>query len=333
MMMLTDPPRHAKLRQIVNKGFTPRSLAPREPAVRALCREIVDSVAARGSCDFVVDVAARLPTAVICQMMGIPEAFWDHVIGLTNRLFGSSDPEYQEGGSVEQTARAVQVELFMFFGTLIEERRKRPGADLVSAILQGEVEGERLDDMEVLFNCILFLVAGQETTRNAISGGILELIRSPEERARLAREPEIMPNAVEEILRWSTPVAHVMRTATRDLEIGGRKVKEGERVVAWLASANRDERVFADPYRFDLARSPNDHLAFGFAEHFCLGANLARLEIRAMVEEVLSRLHGLELAGEPVRLRSNFAAGIKHMPIRFQPSPSPAGSVSIANHS
>ena len=187
--------------------------------------------------------------------------------------------------------------------------------------MRGEVEGEGLSDSEMLFNCFLFVVAGQETTRNAISGGMLALLQNPQQRERLAKDRALMPTAVEEILRYASPVTHIMRTAKHDVEMHGQKIRAGDRVVIWNASANRDAAAFPDPDRFDVGRTPNDHLAFGHGEHFCLGANLARLEVKVMLEELLDRLPDIEQAGEVRKLRSHFVAGIKHMPVRFTPAP------------
>ncbi len=319
MMITTDPPRHSRVRQIINRRFTPRALAPYEPHVRKIADEIIDGVIERGECDFVVDVAARLPTAVICDMMGISREHYELMFTLANMSIGFDDPEYQQGKSAMETGQYAQAQVFMFFSKLIEERRKNPGDDLVSALVQGEAEGTRLTDLEILFNCFLLIVAGQETTRNATSGGMLALIDNPEQRRRFTGDPAVMPTAIEEFLRYSSPVTHILRTAKVETELHGNKVKPGDRVVIWNASANRDESAFAEPDRFDITRAPNDHLAFGHGEHFCLGANLARMELRVILESIARRIPDMELAGQVERLRSNFVAGIKHMPVLFQP--------------
>ena len=319
MMILTDPPRHTKMRQLINRRFTPRALAPHEPHVRAITTEIIDSVAERGECDLAVDVAAKLPTAVICEMLGIPREDWELMFTLGNMSLGAEDPEYQMDGSAQKTAAKAQQEVFGYFMARITERRKTPGDDLVSALCQGEIDGVPLSDIEILFNCFLLILGGQETTRNAISGGMNELMRNPEQRARLAADRSLMPTAIEEILRWTSPITHIMRTATRDVEMKGRTIRKGDRVLLWNASANRDEDVFTQPYRFDIERSPNDHLAFGYGEHFCLGANLARVELRVILDELLTRLPDMQVAGAMERLRSNLLAGIKHLPVRYSP--------------
>ncbi|HTR61517.1 MAG TPA: cytochrome P450 [Candidatus Binataceae bacterium] len=319
MMITTDPPRHGQIRQMMNRRFTPRALAPHELHVRAITTEIIDAIAPRGECDLVVDVAARLPTAVICEMLGVPREDWDMMFALGNMALGGEDPEYQVEGSAQKTGVQAQMQIFNYFMKLISERRANPGDDLVSAIVNGEIEGDRLSDIEVLFNCFLLILGGQETTRNAITGGMNALMHSPADRDRLSRDPSLMPTAIEEILRWTSPITHIMRTATCDVEIRGRTIHKDDRVVIWNPSANRDEDVFADPYKFDITRHPNDHLAFGYGEHFCIGANLARLELRVMLDELLRRVPDMAPAGPPEKLRSNLLAGIKHLPVTFSP--------------
>ncbi len=317
MMILTDPPRHGRMRQMLNRRFTPRALAPREPHIRAITNQIIDAVAKDGHCDLVVDIAAKLPTAVICEMLGVPREDWDLMFALGNMTLGSEDPEYQVDGSAQKTGAQAQMEIFNYFMKLIGERRSNPQTDLVTALVQGEIDGDRLTDLEVLFNCFLLILGGQETTRNALTGGMNELMRRPAERDRLVNDRSLMTPAIEEILRWTSPITHIMRTAKRDVEIRGRRIREGDRVVLWNPSANRDEEVFDDPYRFDITRYPNDHIAFGYGEHFCIGANLARLEMRVMIDELLRRMPDMAPAGPVERLRSNLLAGIKHLPITF----------------
>ncbi|HWO93922.1 MAG TPA: cytochrome P450 [Dehalococcoidia bacterium] len=320
-LIMTDPPKHTKHRQLVNKRFTPRGVAPNEAHIREIVNDILDEVAPRGECDFVIDVAARLPTAVICEMMGIPRQDWDMMFELGNKLIGAQDPEYQGDADVQRTGLQAAMEMTMYFAKIVEERKRNPGDDLVSALVHGEIDGEKLSDIDLYADCVLFILGGQETTRNATSGGVAAVIERPEERARLLADPSLVPTWVEESLRWTSPITHVRRTATRNTELGGYAIREGDYVVIWIASANRDEDVFPDPFRFDVGRTPNEHLAFTYGEHFCLGSNLARLELRVMFEEVRRRLlPTMELVGPPERLRSNFVSGIKHMPVRFEPS-------------
>lgn len=320
MMIITDPPRHVRLRRLVNKGFTPRATALLEPSVRDITTKIIDDVAPRGSCDFVTDVAALLPLAVICSMMGIPQSDWPMMFELTNQGLGSEDPEYQTvPGSGPETAARSRMEMFAYFKRQAEERRRERRDDLVSVLVGSEVDGESLSEEELLFFCQLLILAGNETTRNAISGGLLALFEHPEQRARLQNDPALLPTAVEEILRWSSPVAHMMRYVTRDTVLGGQPLRAGERVLLWYPSANRDEEVFPNANTFDVGRTPNEHIAFGIGQHFCLGASFARLELRVMFEMLLARLPDIAPAGPVDRLRSGFIGGIKHMPVQFTP--------------
>ncbi len=326
MMIMTDPPRHGKIRSLINRRLTPRAVNLFEPHIRKITTEVIDAVIEKGECDFVVDIAGKLPTAVICEMMGIPQEYWDRMFALGNQSIGVEDPEYQQGRTAQETGMAAQAQVFSHFSMWIADRRKQPTEDLISALIHGDVDGDKLTDLEVLFNCFLLIIGGQETTRNATSGGILALIENPAEGARLKKDPGMLNVAIEEFLRWTSPVTHIMRVAKKDGELRGQKIRKGDKVVIWNASANRDESIFPHPEVFDIARTPNDHLAFGHGEHFCIGANLARLELRVMIEEVMARMPDVELAGPVERLRSNFVAGIKHMPVRFTPSRRSAGA-------
>jgi cholest-4-en-3-one 26-monooxygenase len=322
MLITMDPPRHVRLRRLVNKGFTPRMVAQLEPHIRAITNEIIDGVAPKGRCDFVTDVAAQLPLAVICTMMGLPREDWELMFALTNRVLGASDPEYQtEEGNQEETALAGYREMFGYFARQVAARRRERRDDLVSVLTGAEIDGEQLNDEEILYFCYLLILAGNETTRNAISGGLLALLEHPAEFARLRDNPALLSTAIEEILRWTSPVMHMARIATRDVELRGQQIRAGQKVLLWYPSANRDEEIFPEPDRFDIGRTPNDHIAFGLGEHFCLGAGLARLELRVMFETLLERLPDLALDGEAERLRSTFIGGIKHMPVRFTPQP------------
>jgi len=317
-MITTDPPRHVRLRRLVNKGFTPRMIALMEPGIRDMTHRIIDNVLPRGECDFVTDVAAQLPLAVICTMLGAPEEDWPLLFSLTNQVLGPDDPEYQtEGRDRRETAAHGSRQMFAYYARTVAARRREPQEDLVTHLTQAEIDGEVLSESEILAFCQLLVLAGNETTRNAISGGLLAFLEHPDQWERLRADRSLMPTAVEEILRWSSPLAHMMRTATRDVEIRGQQIKAGERVILWYPSANRDEEIFADPYRFDIGRTPNEHLAFGYGEHFCLGSGLARLEIRVMFEVLLDRLTNIEQVGAVERLRSTFLHGIKHLPIRY----------------
>lgn len=316
LLINMDPPQHTKYRRLVSRAFTPRIVATLEPHVRALARDIIDRVAERGECDFVTSIAAELPLQVIVEMLGVPREDRHLVFDWSNRLIGFDDPEFQN--TLEDGKQAAS-ELWMYAHQLAEKRKQNPEDDLVTALLRGAVDGENLTEMEFDAFFLLLAVAGNETTRNLISGGMLALLAFPDQWQRLRQDPELLPSAVEEMLRWVTPVVHFRRTATQDTRIGAQKIEEGDKVVMFYSSANRDETVFRDADTFDVSRSPNDHLSFGIGEHFCLGANLARLEIRIMFEEILRRLPDIALAGPIRRLRSNLIAGIKTMPVQFTP--------------
>ncbi len=316
-MINQDDPRHTRQRRLVNKGFTPRRVAAQEPHVRAIVAEILDTVAPLGRCDFTQDVAVPLPMIVIAEMLGVRREdrhclqHWSDVL-----ISGSDGPQYVSGEVL-----GAYVEFCEYQRAIIAERRAAPRDDLISILVHAEIDGERLTEEELLAESLLLLVGGNETTRNVISGAMEALIRNPRERARLRANPSLLPLAVEEFLRWVTPILNMRRTATRDIELHGQTIRAGDQVLLMYGSANRDERVFADPQRFDVAREPNNHVAFGFGPHFCLGASLARLEIRVMFEELLRRLPDIELApgAEVVRTPSSFIRGIHSMPVEFAP--------------
>lgn len=322
-----DPPRHVKMRRLVNKGFTPRAVNAMEPKIREMTRQILDEVGDRKSGDFVLEVSSRLPLAVICGLMGLPRESWDLMFELTNAALGAGDPEYQQaqtGASghtdiAKETARRGNMRMAQYFREVMDDRRVNPQDDLISLLLEAEVDGDKLTEGEILAFCNLLVVAGNETTRNAISGGMVVLDQHPEERAKLQSDmPKYIDGAVEEMLRWTSPLHHMTREATEDFEIRGQHISPGEKVIMWYPSANRDEEVFEDPYRFDIERSPNDHLAFGIGEHFCLGAGFARKEVRVMFEELFDRYPNIKVTGEPDRLRSSFINGIKHLDVQYQ---------------
>ncbi|HYZ91833.1 MAG TPA: cytochrome P450 [Actinomycetota bacterium] len=323
MMIMTDPPRHTVLRQIVNKGFTHKSVRAMEPHLRGLVTRIIDDVIEKGECDFVMDISRRLPLEVICEMVGVPEGDWEAMFELTNRALGFDDPEFAVN-ETEITAEDIQrtMELFQYMGELIDQRRKDPREDVLTVLVHTEVDGVTLNNGEIFQMFLLLILAGNETTRNASSGGMLALMDNPDQRQKLHENPSIMPMAIEEIVRWTSPVMHFERFVTKDTEIRGQSIAKGDKVVLWYPSANRDEDVFGDTGdTFIVDRKPNEHIAFGKGEHFCLGANLARFELRVLFEELMRRIPVMELAGEPQRLRSNFLAGIKRMPVRFAPGP------------
>jgi cholest-4-en-3-one 26-monooxygenase len=322
MMLVMDPPRHTRYRLLVNKGFTPRMVGLLEDHLRAKARAIVDNVCERGSCDFVADIASELPLQAIAELMGVPQEDRHRLFEWSNRLVGFDDPEFQ--GSREDGLHAA-VEVYTYANQLAARRRDDPRDDIVTRLINAEIDGDRLSEAEFDMFFLLLAVAGNETTRNATAHGMKALIEHPDQYAALVANPDLVDSAVEEILRWATPVLHFRRTARRDYELGGRTIRAGDKVVMWHISANRDETVFEDPFRFDIRRSPNDHIAFGGGgPHFCLGANLARMELRLIFRELVTRLPDLTLDGEVEFLRSNFIGGIKRMPVRFTPSPAVA---------
>jgi cholest-4-en-3-one 26-monooxygenase len=316
MMLGMDPPWHSKYRRLVSGGFTPRTISLLEPHIRQISRELVDGITEKGECEFVREVAAELPLQVIAEFLGVPHEERSRIFQLSNRLIGFDDPEFQTS---PEDGKIAATEMWLFANELAAARRMNPRDDMVSLLLSAEVEGEKLSEMEFNNFFLLLAVAGNETTRNLISGGMLALLEHPRELRRLQSDLSLLPKAVEEMLRWVTPVVHFRRTATEDTVLRGQQIAAGDRVVMFYPSANRDEEVFSDPQRFDIARTPNDHLSFGIGEHFCLGSQLARLEIRIVFEELLRRLAEIELAGPVRRLRSNFISGIKSMPLRFSP--------------
>ena len=321
-MIAMDDPRHARLRGIVSRGFTPRALAKLQGDVERRAIELVDAVIEKGECDFVRDIAAPLPLGIICDMMGIPESQTQFVFEQTNIILGLGDPEYVAAGTNPLIAALNSGRaLAQLMNELATERRRRPKDDLTSQLLNAEIDGETLTDQEIASFFVLLVAAGNETTRNAISHGMKALSDHPDQKTKWAADFEALaPSAVEEIVRWASPVIHFRRTATRDTELGGQKLRAGEKIVLWYNSANRDETVFPDPYRFDVTREPNEHVGFGGpGAHHCLGANLARREITVVFRELLRRLPDLEITGAPEMLRSNFIHGIKRMPCSFTP--------------
>ncbi|HET7722262.1 MAG TPA: cytochrome P450 [Acidimicrobiales bacterium] len=315
MMLNMDPPLHTRYRLLVNKGFTPRMVARLEDDIRARTRETIQAAVERGECDFVTDIAAELPLQVIAEIIGVPQEDRRLVFDWSNRMVGSEDPEYQQAAEAAQTAA---MELYAYCHQLVQEKRGHPGEDVMTVLLNAEVEGHTLTELELDMFFMLLCVAGNETTRNLIAHGQLALFENPDQAAILRDDASAMPTAVEEMLRWGTPVMNFRRTATADTVVGGQEIAEGDAVVMFYISANRDETHFEDPYRFDVRRTPNEHVAFGAGgPHFCLGANLARMEIRVMFEELERMVPDMEQTGPAERLCSNFINGIKHLPVRF----------------
>ncbi len=335
-MINMDDPRHARLRRIVSRGFTPRQLDLFRADVEGVAAGIVDEVIERGECDFVTEVAARLPLRVIVDLMGIPRSEEQFIFDRTNVILGFTDAEYVDPGPDPENPTTyigailgAGQDLANMVTELAEDRIAAPRNDLVTALVTSEVDGEHLSPQELASFFILLVVAGNETTRNAIAHGLWALTEHPDQKQRWLDDVDgVTPTAVEEIVRWSSPVIHFRRTVTEDgVRLGDHEFSEGERVVLWYGSANRDEAVFPGPQRFDVTRTPNEHLGFGGpGPHFCLGAHLARREISVMFRELLRRMPDIHATAEPDRLRSNFINGVKHLPAAFTPGRRSAGS-------
>jgi methyl-branched lipid omega-hydroxylase len=317
-MISTDPPKHTKLRSIVNRGFTPRMVAKAEESVRRRAREIVDTIAPKGKIEFVSEVSAALPVAIICDMVGVPEADRPRLLDLTNRLLAGGDAEY--GGTKESLMQAGH-ELRDYGLRLGKSRLEHPQEDIATTLVHAELDGEALPPEDLGPFILLLIAAGNETTRNAISHGLWALTQFPDEKRRWLEDLDGRAiTAAEEIVRWASPVLHMRRTLTRDVPFGGVEMKKGQKIAMWYISANRDEAHFKDPYRFDITRDPNHQGGFGTGgAHFCLGAHLARREVVVMMTELLRRLPDIEATGKPEKLRSNFVHGIKRLPAAFKP--------------
>jgi len=318
MMLNMDPPQHTRQRSFVNRGFTPRMIGRLAKHIREICDTLLDDVVPRGEADFVTDIAAPLPLQVICELVGAPVTDRDRIFELSNKLVGFDDPEFRS--SPEEGMQAA-AEIYAYAHELAERRRVQPADDIVTRLLQPDDAGEVLSTEEFDLFFLMLTVAGNETTRNAASGGMHAFFEHPGQWQRLLADPGLVPTAAEEIVRWASPVNLFRRTAACDTELGGQAIAEGDKVVVFYAAANRDESVFDRPQEFDIGRDPNPHVGFGAGgPHFCLGRHLAALELRVLLETLAERMPDIELDGEVSRLRSNFLNGIKHMPVRFTPS-------------
>ena len=319
MMLNMDPPLHTRYRRLVNKGFTPRMVNQLHERIHLAADEIIDAVIEKGQADFVLDISAQLPLVVIAELLGVPAEERDRMFNWSNRLVGSEDPEY---GLTEEDATMAAMELYGYAASLFSQKRINPHDDLMSVLAQVELEGERLSEMELELFFLLLTIAGNETTRNLMSGAMVTFFENPDQWQRLLADRELLPSAVDEMLRYVSPVMNFRRQTTEAVELSGVRVPADEKVVFFHISANRDEDVFEDPQRFDIGRDPNPHMAFGGGgPHFCLGANLARMEIKVMFEHLLDRLPDIAPAGPPQRLQSRFISGIKHLPVQFSPAP------------
>ncbi|HEY5108161.1 MAG TPA: cytochrome P450 [Acidimicrobiales bacterium] len=319
IMLNMDPPLHTRYRRLVNKGFTPRMVNQLHERIHVATDAIIDNVIETGSADFVTDIAAELPLVVIAELLGVPNEDRHRMFDWSNRMIGSDDPEYQTAGEAAQMA---SMELYAYASELFGKKRIDPHDDLMSVLTQVDIEGEQLSSFELELFFLLLTVAGNETTRNLISGAMAAFFEHPDQWEKLRADRSLLPDAVEEMLRFVTPVMNFRRQTTSAFELGGQKIEADSKVVFFHISANRDEQVFANPQTFDITRNPNPHIAFGGGgPHFCLGANLARMEIRVMFEHLLDRMPDMEQAGDVQRLQSAFISGVKHIPISFPAGP------------
>ena len=316
-MLYTDPPKHTRYRRLVSKGFTPRMIRLLEQFLAHRATLIVDNIIGKGEADFVEDIAAELPLQAIAEIMGVPQKDRHLLFKWSNDLIGVDDPEY-EGDPGE-----AAMELYAYAHKLAADRGIDPQDDIITKLVNAEIDGDRLTELEIDVFMLLLSVAGNETTRNATAHGMHALLTNPDQFTLLKSDVEKhLDTAVDEIIRWASPVLHFRRTTTEPTELLGQEIEKGSRVVMWYISANRDEDVFTDPFVFDITRTPNDHIAFGGGgAHYCLGANLARAELRLIFKEIALRMPDMKMEGEPERLRSNFIGGIKPLPVSWTPGP------------
>jgi cytochrome P450 len=313
-----DDPHHRDIRKIGADWFRPKAMRDLKIRVDELAKRYVDLMRDNGpECDFVTEVAVNYPLYVILSLLGLPEEDFPRMLKLTQELFGGDDAEHKRGAGGSEDILAVLMDFFTYFAALTASRRENPTGDLASAIANGTIDGQPLSDMDTVSYYVIVASAGHDTTKDAISGGLRALIDHPAELARLKADPGLLPTAIEEMIRWTTPVKEFMRTATADTEVRGVPIAAGESVYLAYASGNRDEEVFADPFRFDVGREPNKHVSFGYGVHYCLGAALARMEMTSLFGELLPRLESIELAGPPELSATTFVGGLKHLPIRY----------------
>ena len=328
-----DDPLHMKLRRLTHDWFLPGNLRKLEPMIRAVAREHVDRMAAMGgACDFVNEVALFYPLRVIMRILGVPESDEPVMLRMTQEIFGAQDPDVVARSKLITTTAGLQAgsgnpqvdlfalaqEYFAYFGKVTADRRANPTDDLSTIIANGMVDGQPIGDREAMSYYVIVATAGHDTTSSTAAGGLRQLIANPGEMAKLRADPSLLPRAIEEMIRWVTPVKHFMRTATEDCDLGGRRIREGDGLCMFYWSGNRDERAFADPFAFRVDREPNAQIAFGHGVHMCLGLHLARLELRILFEELLPRLASIELAGEPKNSIANFVSGLKTLPVRYR---------------
>lgn len=323
-ILVMDPPEHVDYRKVAAPWFTPRAIERIAPIAEVSARFLVDRLVERarggdGTCEFSSEVAATHPLRVLCTILGIPQDREAQLLRLTNELFAADDPDLQRAGSDRrQAAMGMAMEFMQLFHSIIEDRRAHPTDDLASVLANGKVHGELMGPIETLGYFLITFTAGHDTTKNALASGMYALASHPAEFERLRNQPELVPKAVEEILRWTTPVNYMKRVVAEDVEYRGQTLRAGENLILFYTSANRDEAVFDEPYTFRIDRDPNPHLGFGIGEHFCLGAHLARQSQRALLRELIERFESIELAGEPEQIQSSFVVGLKRLPLRYR---------------
>ena len=317
-----DNPDHRKFRAVASPFFTPRSLGVWDHVIEEMARQLIDGLGEEGECDFVAEIASIHPLKIISRILGAPEEDEPFILKTTNEIFGRDDPEFQrEGKDPQASVMAAALDFHAYFSKILVDRRANPRDDLVSVFANARVDGEPMNEADTMGYLLVMFIAGHETTRGALSGGMKALLDHPDQLAKWQADPSLNKRAIEEILRYVTPVNTMARTVAKDVEVGGRKLSEGERLVMFYASANRDEAVFDAPNEFRVDRNPNPHLAFGIGEHFCIGSHLARKTTGALFAELLPRLESVEAVGEAERVASNLVPGVKHLPIRYRIRP------------
>jgi cytochrome P450 len=321
-----DPPEHRDFRKVASGFFTPRSIQRLDEIVTESARSLIDSLGEEGECDFVDKVAQRHPLRVLATILGIDREDEERVLELTQQLFAGEDPDLQrKAESREQANQEMGLEFYQLFDRIIQDRRAHPRDDLATMLATAKMpDGQAMGPIETFGYYLIVFTAGHDTTRNALSGGFAAMLQNPEQFELLKQHPELSKRAVEEVIRWASPVNYMRRTVLQDTEIRGQKIEAGDFLGLFYASANRDEDVFEDPFRFDITRHPNRHLAFGTGEHFCLGAHVARMSSRALLEEMAARIESLEHAGDPTWIHSSFVVGLKTLPVRYKIRPSRA---------
>jgi cytochrome P450 len=320
MLIVTDPPKQRELREVLKPAFTQAGVRHLEDEMHHIVAGALEAAGEEDAVDFVMAVAAKLPMSVICALLGVPRPDWEQMVTWTRTAFGSTTGDDPSRPPVTELEKAeANASIFAYYQSLVAERRRSPGEhDLISLLVRGEIEGRPLTDLEILLNIQGLITGGNETTRHSSAGAVIAFVENPDEWRRLKADPSLVRTAVEEVLRWTAPSIHVMRTALRDVVVGGQHVRTGERVTIWTPAVNRDPAAFPDARRFDVGRKPNPHLTFGLGAHFCIGSTLARLELRVLISQLVERVESMELAGPVKRLRSITMWGFDRVPVRLE---------------